>query len=77
MEKRGDMAGSQHALEIAARLITARAAPEQVLDAVLNAALDATRATQALIALVDSMQHALAPQVGARIRLAVIHAQAR
>jgi signal transduction histidine kinase len=47
------MPGSEHALEIAARLITARAAPAQVLDAVLNAALDATRATQALIALVD------------------------
>jgi DegV family protein with EDD domain len=31
---------------------------------------------QALIALVDSLQHALAPQVSARLRLAVIHAQA-
>lgn len=47
------MAGSEHALEIAARLITARAAPEQVLEAVLNAAIEATRATHALIALVD------------------------
>jgi signal transduction histidine kinase len=56
------MAGSEHALEIAARLITARAAPEQVLDAVLNAALDATRATQALIALVDRRNGELAIQ---------------
>jgi len=47
------MPESQHAIEIAARLITARARPEQVLDAVLNAALDATRATHALIALMD------------------------
>ncbi|MBM3500385.1 MAG: GAF domain-containing protein [Armatimonadetes bacterium] len=47
------MPGSEHALEIAARLITARAAPEQVLEAVLNAAIDSTSATHALIALVD------------------------
>ncbi|MBM3477065.1 MAG: GAF domain-containing protein [Armatimonadetes bacterium] len=56
------MAGNEHALEIAARLITARAAPEQVLDAVLNAALDATQATQALIALVDRRNGELAIQ---------------
>jgi signal transduction histidine kinase len=47
------MPGSRHALEIAARLISARAQPEHVLDAVLNAAIDATRASRALIALVD------------------------
>ncbi|MGQ9732400.1 MAG: GAF domain-containing protein [Candidatus Zipacnadales bacterium] len=47
------MPASEHALETAARLITARAQPEQVLDAVLNAALETTRASRAAIALVD------------------------
>jgi len=56
------MPGSEHALEIAARLITARAAPEHVLEAVLNAAIDSTRATHALIALVDRRNGELAIQ---------------
>ena len=47
------MPREQHALEVAARLITARAEPEEVLDAVLNACLDSTKATRALIALID------------------------
>lgn len=44
---------NEHALEIAARLITAKASPEEVLDAALNAALDATDATRGFVVLVD------------------------
>ncbi len=44
---------NEHALEIAARLITAKASPEEVLDAALNAALDSTNATRGFVALVD------------------------
>ena len=51
---------NEHALEIAARLITAKAGPEEVLDAVLNAALDSTKATRGLVALVDRRNGELA-----------------
>jgi signal transduction histidine kinase len=44
---------NEHALEIAAHLITAKAGPEEVLDAALNAALDSTDAKRGFVALVD------------------------
>ncbi len=44
---------NEHALEIAAHLITAKASPEEVLDAALNAALDSTNAARGFVALVD------------------------
>ena len=60
---RPEIPAEQHALEIAARLITARTDPEGVLQAVLDACLEATKATRALLGLVDRRNGELVIQV--------------